>query len=209
MDAPALVFVIDDDPQSRATLVEAARSLGAAARVASIADVVAQRREAPACVAAKLNSHPAFGVELIDALRRRGLGIPVLFMAEQARISDVVDVMQAGAMTVLQKPLDGQLVRSAIQAALELDDRRRQQAQARAEFRGRLQTLTQKERDVLNLLMEGAANKTMAAQLGASLRTIENRRRTLFAKLGVQSVAELVTQVLRVDDDAATRPVRA
>lgn len=203
MTSTATVFVVDGDPRSRDVVAAAARSIGLRTSTFSTPEqFVEGRRDEPGCVVVELRLPGAGGVELLNELRRRGLGTPVIMVAADADTAAVVDAMKAGAVTVLEKPLDDARVREAIREGLALDEQQRARRREQAEFRSRLRTLTDKERDVLRLLMEGLANKAMATELGASLRTIENRRRNLFAKLGVQSVAEMVTRVIKADEVA-------
>lgn len=198
MASAATVYVVDDDPRCRAVVQAAALDLGLKTAAFSAAEeFVEGRRDEPGCVVAELRLPGASGVNLMSELRRRGLGAPVVVVAAQAGTADVVEAMKAGAVTVLEKPLDQTQMTAALRQSLALDVQQRARRREHAEFRARLNALTEKERDVLRLLMAGAANKTMAVELGSSLRTIENRRRSLFAKLEVQSVAEMVTRVLR------------
>ncbi len=198
MASAATVYVVDDDPRSRAVVQSAALALGLRTATFSAAEeFVEGRRDEPGCVVTELRLRGASGVSLMTELRRRGLGTPVVVVAAQADTAEVVEAMQAGAVTVLDKPLDPTQLTAVLRHSLALDAQQRALRREQAEFRARLNALTEKERDVLRLLMAGAANKAMAVELGSSLRTIENRRRNLFAKLGVQSVAEMVTRVLR------------
>jgi FixJ family two-component response regulator len=108
--------------------------------------------------------------------------------------------MKAGAVTVVEKPWDDGQVERAVREGLALDARRRSQRRENDEFHARLAALTDKEREVLRMMVDGKANKTMATLLGASLRTVENRRRSIFTKLDVRSVAELVAAVLKAEN---------
>lgn len=198
MASAATVYVVDDDPRSRAVVQSAALTLGLrTAAFSAPEEFVEGRRDEPGCVVLELRLRGASGVSLMDELRRRGLRAPVVVVAAQAGTAEVVEAMQAGAVTVLEKPLDQAQITAVLRQSLALDAQQRARRREHAEFRARLNALTEKERDVLRLLMAGAANKAMAVELGSSLRTIENRRRSLFAKLEVDSVAEMVTRVLR------------
>ncbi len=203
MTSAATVFVVDDDAPSRVAVSALARALGlAAAAYTSSEEFLASYREEPGCVVARLKMNGGGGVELLQELQRRDLGAAVIVVAVNPDTATVVRAMKAGAVTVLDKPLDEKQLGEAVREGLALDAERRVRRQEQAEFRGRLESLTDKEHEVLRMLMGGMANKAMASQLGASLRTVENRRRSVFNKLGVHSVAEMVARVLKSDEDA-------
>ena len=98
---------------------------------------------------------------------------------------------------MLDKPYSEDDLWSAIREGLTLDEQRRNEKLDRAEITARLESLNEKEKQVLELIVAGQPNKAMANKLDVSLRTIENRRRTVFSKLGTQTVAELVALVLK------------
>jgi FixJ family two-component response regulator len=111
----------------------------------------------------------------------------------------VVANLGSGAVTVLDKPPAADDLRQAIGEALAVDAERRARRDKLGDLRRRLATLSDKERFVLEMIVAGRPNKAMANQLGSSLRTVENRRREVFMKLGVRSVAELVTLKLKAE----------
>jgi len=166
----------------------------------SVGAFLQQCRDKPGCLVADLPMTAEGGAELQDQLRRRGISAPVIFLAQKPPIHLVVQAIKAGAVTVVAKPWDNGQVELAIREGLALDAQRRAARRRRDEFQARLAGLTEKEREVLRMMMAGKANKTMATELGASLRTVENRRRSVFTKLDVHSVAELVAAVLQADE---------
>jgi two-component system response regulator FixJ len=122
----------------------------------------------------------------------------VIALTSRANTAAVVRAMRQGAVTVLDKPIQADELAAALSTAIALDAERRLRDEELASVRARFASLSEKERDVLRMIVAGRPNKAMANALGASLRTIENRRREVFSKLGVRSVAELVTLTLRV-----------
>jgi two-component system response regulator FixJ len=198
----ALVFVVDDDAPSREAVTNLARSMQLRAEsFASAEEFLDRYRGQPGCVVVDLRMPGLSGVELQDELRQRGLPIPVIVVTGHAHTAAVVRAMRNGAISVLDKPVDEDELWQAVRAALAQDaDRRRLDAEL-AETRQRLSHLTDKERDILRMIVAGRPNKAMANVLGASLRTVENRRREVFSKLGVRSVAELVAMTLRVQGE--------
>jgi two-component system response regulator FixJ len=200
MNNDSVVFVVDDDAQSREAVCALVRSMQLRAEpLASAEAFLDHYRGQSGCVVADLRMHGLSGIEMQEELRRRGVAIPVIVVTGHAHTAAVVRAMRNGAITVLDKPFDEEELWQAIRIGLAQDSERRRRHDETADVRGRLANLTDKERDVLRMIVAGRPNKAMANALGASLRTVENRRREVFSKLGVRSVAELVALTLRVD----------
>jgi FixJ family two-component response regulator len=209
MPHPATLFVVDDDASCRDAAGVLARSMGLEAAVYPSLDAfLADCRDEPGCLIADLRLALHDGALLPEKLRRRGVALPVVLLAARPSTAAVVQAMRAGAFTVVEKPWDDPQVEQAVREALAVDAQRRDAARQQTEWQQRLAALTDKEQQVLRMLMAGKANKTMANHLGASLRTIENRRRSIFTKLGVRTVAELVAAVLKTEDDSPEQPRR-
>jgi FixJ family two-component response regulator len=200
MNNDAVVFVVDDDAQSREAVCALAKSMQLQTEpMASAEEFLERYRSEPGCLVTDLRMHGLSGVELQEELRRRGVPIPVIVLTGHAHTNAVVRAMRNGAVTVLDKPVDEEELWSAMRMALAQDVEQRRRRDETAELRQRFATLTDKERDVLRMIVAGRPNKAMANALGASLRTVENRRREVFSKLGVRSVAELVALSLRLE----------
>ena len=110
--------------------------------------------------------------------------LPFLLVTAHARTSVVVEAMRRGAVSVLDKPWNDDELWQAIRQAIAIDGKKRESHLHTAATRQKLATLTQKEQEVLELVLAGKPNKLMADRLGVSLRTIENRRRSVFQKIG-------------------------
>jgi FixJ family two-component response regulator len=198
------VFVIDDGAQGGEAVRPLARSLGVNAVVYESARAFLEAYQgAPGCLVAPLSAgeRHGSGANLQDELSRRGAHLPVVLFAARPAVAAVVGAMRAGAVTVLDIPWDNVLLEQALREALALDVQRRRRRAQQDEIRRRLATLNAKERQVLDSVVAGKANKAIASQLGASLRTVENRRRIVFTKLGVRSVAELVATVIAAEGE--------
>jgi two-component system response regulator DctR len=194
------VFVIEPDASSREAICTWVHAMNLRPTAFASADAfLRQYRDQPGCVVADLNSSDSRGVGFQDLLRQHGQRIPVIALTEHPRTSSIVQAVKQGAATVLDKPPRDDELQRAILDALALDAERRQKRDEQAGRRQRLDSLTDKERDVLRMIVAGRPNKAMANQLSASLRTVENRRREVFRKLGVRSVAELVVFVLTTE----------
>jgi two-component system, LuxR family, response regulator FixJ len=115
-----------------------------------------------------------------------------------------VEAMQQGAFDFLQKPFRDQDLIDRIQRALAKDQTERAELRERARIQQRLETLTAREREVLELVTSGKPNKIMAADLGVSQRTVEIHRARVMEKMGASSLAQLVRMVLDLKDGAET-----
>ncbi len=209
MTNEAIVFVVDDDSQSRDAVCALVRSMGVRAEGYSSAEEFLNiYGDQPGCVVADLRMRGLSGVELQEELQRRGMTTPVIILTAHAHTAAVVRAMRNGAVTVLDKPLNEDELWQAVRTALGLDADQRRHRQELAGVRRRFDSLTDKERTVLRMIVAGRPNKAMASSIGASLRTVENRRREVFSKLGVRSVAELVALSLKVDGESESTPPR-
>ncbi|MBY0337908.1 MAG: response regulator [Acetobacteraceae bacterium] len=135
------------------------------------------------------------GVELIEALRRRGVGTPVVVITGHADVPLAVRAMRAGAADFIEKPFEPERLLGAV---AEAGSRRDDVGEGEAgQARARLALLTPREREVLDLLVAGDANKVVARRLGISPRTVETHRASIMEKLGSRSFAETVRLALR------------
>jgi FixJ family two-component response regulator len=199
MTTEQTVYIVDDERQSRESVRALVLSMGMSATVFSSAEeFLDQYHDEPGCVITDYRMAGLNGTEMQEELSRRGCHLPVIVVTAYASTPMTVRAMQIGAVTLLDKPYDDDDLLQAIRNALAADTQRRNQLGALAELQLRMESLTSKEREVLELMIQGKANKTMASILDVSLRTIENRRRSIFTKFGANSVAELVALVLQL-----------
>ena len=146
----------------------------------------------PGCLLIEWHLPGMTGLELLRRLNRLGGFHPIIFMTQDVDIADTVQAMQAGAVDVIQKPIDLEEILQRISTAVDLDlDRREQRAQRQA-VEKRVNALTPREREVLELVVKGELTKTIAKQLGISTKTVEVHRSHITKKMNVQSVAHLV-----------------
>jgi FixJ family two-component response regulator len=129
--------------------------------------------------------------------------LPVIVMTAYPATRVVVRAMAAGAITLLEKPYEEEELWDAIRRALAKDAAQRAGLERQREVQLRASQLTPEERRVMNMIVSGMPNKTIAKRLDVSLRTVENRRREVFAKMGVDSVAGLVRLVIEGGLDEA------
>jgi FixJ family two-component response regulator len=146
------------------------------------------------------------GLELQQFLNLRGAVIPVIFITGHGDIPMAVEAMQQGAFDFLQKPFRDQDLLDRVQRALEKDRGNRALLREKNRIQERRDSLTPREREILDLMTRGKPNKVMAADLGVSQRTVEIHRARVMEKMGASSLAQLVRMVMDLDSPAADNP---
>src|SRR5690606_22989228 len=195
---PETVFVVDDDAGVRSSIRLLLKSVGIPATpMASAQEFLASYDpEQPGCLVLDIRMPGMSGLELQQQLNMKGASIPVLFITGHGDVQMAVAAMQQGAFDFLQKHFRDQDLTERIRKALEKDRQSREMLREREQIRRRLDSLTARERQVLDLMIQGTQNKVMAAHLGISQRTVEIHRAHVMEKLGAHSVAQLVRMVL-------------
>ena len=192
------VFIVDDDRASRRSLsglVESMRlPVEAFASAADFLDAFDSSR--PGCLLLDVRMPGIVGLELLDRLAEAEISPPVIFISASGDVPTVVRVMKAGALDFLEKPCPDQQLREALDEGLRRDADNRKRWERTARIKRRIAQLAPGERDVLKMLVQGESNKTTAALLGLSVRTIEVRRAKLMRKMKAESLAELVRLAL-------------
>ena len=198
MSRKASVFIVDDDDAVRGSLCLLLKSVGLPAiAYASAAEFLsAWQPEQSGCVVLDVRMPGMTGIELQHELNRRGAIIPVIFISGYADIPMAVEAIQHGAFDFLQKPFRDQEFIDRVQRALTTDAQRRDELAKHEVIRERFDSLTPREREVLNLVTQGKANKVMAGRLGISQRTVEIHRARVMEKMGAASLAHLVRMML-------------
>ena len=200
----ATVYIVDDDAEVRealAWLLRSRRVLSEAFASAEAFETMLVERNAsglmqrqPCCLLLDVRMPGGMsGLALFDKMVERGdtAGMPVIFLTGHADVPTAVATVRRGAFDFCEKPFsDNQLV-DRIQAALELSARHIEACRARHELQDRLSDLTDRERDVMRLVVEGLPNKLIADQLDISVRTVEVHRARVFDKMQVKSAVEL------------------
>lgn len=187
------VFVVDDDEQSRKSVCALVQSMGVRAEAFASAEefLDSYSDHRPGCLVTDYCMLGMNGLELQQELARRQLALPFVVLTAHARTPLTVRAMQAGAVTLLDKPYANDDLWEAIRKALADDVARKSQQQRRLELHDRMATLTVGERLVLDLLVQGKANKQIAKELGVSVRTVESRRHEILVKMQADSLPEL------------------
>jgi FixJ family two-component response regulator len=194
VDKDPIVFVVDDDAAARSAIESLMHSVGL--RVSTFGSAAAFLEqvlpEAPCCLVLDVRLPSVSGIELQRALAARGVTIPIIFITGHGDIPMSVEAMKAGAMEFLTKPFRGQVLLDAIHKAIERDRSLRAGKAQLAELRGRLDSLSPREREVMQRVIAGKLNKEIAAELGTSERTIKIQRASLMRKMDAESLPDLV-----------------
>ena len=139
------------------------------------------------------------GLDLFESLTAAGSQLPVIFMTAYADVPKAVRALKSGAAEFVEKPSHAQTMLERIQRALAADRQRRLEAAGWNEFQQRLASLTDKEREALTFVREGAPNKAIAMRLNITERAVEMRRASLMKKLDAHSLAELIRLVTEAE----------
>jgi len=199
-DNRAVVFVVDDDPSMRRSLDSLLRSVGHEARLFSSAQefMQAERPDAPGCLVLDVRLPGMSGLTFQQELAKAGVSLPVIFVTGHGDVPMTVRAMKAGAVEFLTKPFDDQVLLDAVHAAIERDRARRRDAASLAALKARYHELTERERQVMKLVVAGRVNKQIAAELGLSVVTVKVHRGQVMRKMLAKSVAELVRMADRL-----------
>jgi two-component system response regulator DctR len=189
----AIVHVVDDDDAIRDALSWLLRSRGLAARTWSSAEgfLVDWTEATAGCLVLDVRMGGMSGVELFDRLLARGSRLPVLFLTGHGDVPLAVAALKKGAFDFVEKPFDDNDLVDRILAALSHDDLQRRRRETDATVAARLAALTPREREVMERVLAGDYNKTIADALGIAVRTVEVHRARIFEKMGVRSAVEL------------------
>ena len=190
----ATVFIVDDDAGIRQAMQLLFRSVNLPAESFASADefLACVDTTRPGCLVLDIRMPGLGGMELQERLVQRGSTLPIIFVTGHADVPMAVEAMQKGAFDFIQKPFRDQELLERVGAALAADEQQRADGFERAEVVAREQTLTNREREVMALVVAGKPNKIIAHELGTSQRTVEIHRARVMEKMGAQSLADLV-----------------
>lgn len=208
MSERAMIYIVDDNQH----LLEALQQLFATVEIpcktfSSARDFLDQwSKQDCGCLLVDMRMPGMSGIDLQAELKRRCIHLPVIFMSGHHNVESAVHAMKNGALEILQKPFDHNRLLEVVNNALGLAEAQYREREKKQQFVGRLATLTEREHEVMELMITGATNKEIGRALYLSPRTVETHRARVIQKLGVRSLAELVevTVSLRIEPGVST-----
>ncbi len=187
-----IVHLVDDDEAVRRSAGFMLKTSGYQVKTyASGVELLKEARElSPGCILLDVRMPEMDGLQVQEALKERGIGHPVIVMTGHGDVGVAVQAMKAGAVDFIEKPFEKAVLLSAIDEGFARIEQAGRNVARAEEAQVRLQALTPRERDVLEGLVRGHPNKTIAYDLDISPRTVEIHRANLMSKLGVASLSE-------------------
>ena len=189
-----VVHIVDDDEAVRQSLAFLLSSAGLAVRLydSATAFLAGLARVKGGCLITDMRMPDMTGLELLHALKARACGLPAIVITGHGDVALAVEAMKAGAVDFIEKPFDQEAILTAVKAALE----RGGEGGDTAAIAARLASLSERERQVLEGLIAGHPNKTIAYDLGISPRTVEVYRANLMTKMEARSLSELIRMAI-------------
>lgn len=192
------VFVVDDDAAMRKSLRWLIESVGleveAFASANEFLDAVTQ--DAAGCLLLDVRMPGMSGLDLQEQLKQKRISLPVIMVTGHADVPMAVRALKSGAFDFIEKPFNDQVLLERVQRAIEFEEQAQTEHAKRAEIDGRIESLTPRERQVMEMVVNGMANKQIAAELGLSEKTIEVHRKHVMDKMRAGNVADLIRMVL-------------
>ena len=189
-----VVFVVDDDASMRDAISRLLNAVGLTVQTFASARTFLNRRlpDVPGCVVLDVRLPGLSGLDLQREMVERGIHVPVVFITGHGDIRMSVQAMKAGAVEFLTKPFRDQDLLDAVRSGIQLDRKEREERAKLAELRDCVRQLTQREQEVMSLVVSGLLNKQIALQLGTSEKTIKIHRSQVMRKMRANSLADLV-----------------
>jgi len=200
IDAPGdpTVFIGDDEVAVAESLRWLIESVGLRVETFSAASefLARYRPERAGCLVLDVRMPAMSGLELQDRLKGQGVSLPIIFVTGHGGVQTAVRALKGGAFDFIEKPFDDQRMLDLVQKALALDADARRHTAAQAGAAARYASLSAREHEVLDLLIEGQTNKAIARSLGIASKTVETHRANVMQKMAAPTMPHLVKQVL-------------
>jgi RNA polymerase sigma factor (sigma-70 family) len=193
------VFIVDDDQavaRSLRWLIEIVR-LGVETFASAQAFLDDYDSSKPGCLVLDVRMPGISGLELQERLAARRINVPIIFITGHGDVQMAVRALQAGAFDFVEKPFNDQDLLDRIQKAIAFDAERRGKEAQRAQLQALFDSLTPREREVLDLVVEGMSNKAIANTLGLSAKTVEVHRAKVMEKMHARSISDLVKMAMQ------------
>jgi two-component system response regulator FixJ len=200
MDPRAIVYIVDDDEQMCKSLRWLIEPIGiqTSAFLSPREFMQAYDPHVPSCLVLDVRMPGMSGLDLQDELIARGAIIPIIFITAHADVAMSVRAMKRGAVEFLEKPFNQQVLIEKVQAAVEADTAARLKRADVEVVKARVALLSGREREVMNLIVNGASNKFIAAELGITVRTVEAHRAKVMEKMRADSIVELLRMIAKI-----------
>ena len=201
----AVVVVIDDDPAVRAALKDLFESVGLVVKLYASGSAFLEDRfpDTTSCVVLDMRLPETSGIKIQEELARAGAYVPIIFVTGHADVATAVRAMKAGAVDFLTKPFRSQDLLDAVFAALERDNARRKMQQLHSTIREHLESLSAREREVIDRVAAGKLNKQIAADLGLSEVTVKVHRASAMRKMRATTLPHLIKMLEHFDTATA------
>jgi two-component system response regulator FixJ len=198
MSTESIVHVIDDDSAMRQSMEFLLRTVNIRAQTyESAADFLKSLpRSGTGCIITDVRMPGMSGLELLRKLKELEVALPVIVITGHGDVPLAVEAMKSGASDFIEKPFDDEALLASVRAALKVQDGQAEQQAARTAIAERVASLSARERQVLEGLVAGLPNKTIAFDLGISPRTVEIYRANVMTKMAATSLSELVRMAL-------------
>lgn len=195
------VYLVDDDAEVRQSLARLLEEDGLpCVTFTSVEEFFAHwNPEAAGCVVVDFRLPGHAGLSPQALLQERGMETPLVFISSQGDVEACRRAFHGGAVDFLTKPVDEQALLASIHTAIQRDSERHRNRQEAVRLRERIAQLSDRERQVLQLMLEGMPNKLIAREIGLSTRTVESHRSRIYLKLEADSLAKLVRFVVRLE----------
>jgi two-component system response regulator FixJ len=203
MNRVPLIAIIDDDADLRQALRMLLTSKGFEARPYASAQGFLDCSEPDKfdCIITDVRMPDMTGVELLLKMKQTGLTVPVIVITAYADVPLAIQVMKEGAVDLLEKPFNDEMLLNAVKAAFSFGTGDRGRDAEIRSIRSRLSTLTARENEVLSGLLGGQLNKVIAHNLGIGMRTVETHRAAIMEKMQAENLSELLRMYLIADLD--------
>ncbi|MBF0588266.1 MAG: response regulator transcription factor [Magnetococcales bacterium] len=202
----ATVYVVDDHPDVGMIITLILRSIGISCKVFENASsfMESYRHEWSGCILLDVRMPEISGLEIQEMLNTRNNKMPVIFITGHADVPMAIRAMKQGAFDFIEKPFNNQYLLECIQKALRKNAETQQRKKALRHIQARFERLTRREREVLDKIILGNLNKSIADQLGISIKTVEKHRANVMGKMSAASVPELIQMIQNLTQHGAT-----
>ena len=201
MKTEPTVFIVDDDQAMRDGIGLLVKSVGMQTqRFANAQEFLGcYQASEPGCLVLDVRMPGMSGIELQEELTRRKIDLPIIFLTGHGDVAMSVRAKKIGAVDFIEKPPNDQALLDAIQRAVAEDKKRRLHLREQEAIAGRASSLTERERQVMEYLVEGKSDKQVANELSISVRGVAFHRANILEKMGVESLVELALEISKLD----------